>query len=95
MTEQRSKNLQVTENDFKRWKIEHFKVQIIEMNNLKLLFSTLQEMKKDELLVDYRISQTTLDDVFISFAKRQGTIENKEENIQIVISSSKTNETNF
>ena len=68
------------------------------MNSLKLLFSTLQDMKKEELLVDYRISQTTLDDVFISFAKRQGTTENKEENsgeIQVVISSSKTNETNF
>jgi len=69
------------------------------MNSLKLLFSTLQDMKKEELLVDYRISQTTLDDVFISFAKRQGTTDNKEENtgsgIQVVISSSKTNETNF
>ena len=68
------------------------------MNSLNILFSTLQDMKKEELLVDYRISQTTLDDVFISFAKRQGTTENKEENsgeIQVVISSSKTNETNF
>jgi len=47
-------------------------IQIFKVNNLKGLFDFMERGKTDHGITDYSISQTTLDDVFISFAKQQG-----------------------
>ena len=87
VTEQRSNNLQVKIRLQPTLTIG-FQLQLVEMKSLKTLFSSLQKMKEQDLLSDYRISQTTLDDVFISFAKRQGNektqTEINKEDFQVV-----------
>merc|ERR1712227_1155027 len=47
-------------------------IQIFKVENLKGLFDFMERGKSDHGITDYSISQTTLDDVFISFAKKQG-----------------------
>merc|ERR1712227_762795 len=46
-------------------------IQIFKVENLKGLFDFMERGKSDHGITDYSISQTTLDDVFISFAKKQ------------------------
>ena len=40
--------------------------------DFKKLFGFMERSKSSHSVTDYSISQTTLDDVFISFARRQG-----------------------
>lgn len=44
----------------------------IYVRNFKKLFGYMERSKSSHSVTDYSISQTTLDDVFISFARRQG-----------------------
>lgn len=61
-----------------------YKVPQTDVMSLALIFEMLEKIKSDGLVDEYALSQTTLEQVFLQFARQQEEEDDKEENGDIV-----------